>query len=148
MPDHTLRKLLLTEALLAVIQAWCLQRDVSLWRRSAIQTPTDGNKGRRTWAVADRPVVGGHDKAHPSAHQMRANSNTHAEGMPEMIKAEIVPPSMITLALDWLPNTNHTGFFVAQVRCVLRAQDISLKKLLHLQQRLGLLESRSSLRCA
>ena len=24
---------------------------------------------------------------------------------------------MITVALDWLPNTNHTGFFVAQVRC-------------------------------
>jgi len=24
--------------------------------------------------------------------------------------------SMIRLALDWLPNTNHTGFYVAQVR--------------------------------
>jgi hypothetical protein len=23
---------------------------------------------------------------------------------------------MIRLALDWLPNTNHTGFYVAQVR--------------------------------
>lgn len=39
--------------------------------------------------------------------------------MPEMTKAEVPPPSMITLALDWLPNTNHTGFFVAQVRCEL-----------------------------
>ena len=28
-------------------------------------------------------------------------------------------PSMFTLALDWLANTNHTGFFVAQVRSAL-----------------------------
>ena len=50
--------------------------------------------------------------------QEQAKVNTHAEMMPDMTKAEEPPPpSMITVALDWLPNTNHTGFFVAQVRC-------------------------------
>jgi NitT/TauT family transport system substrate-binding protein len=41
-----------------------------------------------------------------------------------MLKHQVLPP--ITLALDWTPNTNHTGIYVARAKGYYDEADVDL----------------------
>jgi ABC-type nitrate/sulfonate/bicarbonate transport system substrate-binding protein len=81
-------------------------------------------RGARQWTVALLALLT------VSVPGLAARASRHHS--PEAVLATAAsrrakPPTVVTLALDWTPNTDHTGFYVAKTLGYYRAAGIELK---------------------